>query len=85
MNRSHENQRGIDNVLRMEKEESTLYGLHNMYSWNKIKHKYTFFLAKMISKNTIQVKKYGNNREQIEGWARNHPDYVFIENGEFII
>lgn len=85
MDRSHENQRGIDNVLRMEKEESTLYGLHNMCSWNKIKHQYKFFLAKPIDSNTIQVKKYSDNRKIIENWARNHPDYVFIENGEFII
>lgn len=85
MQRSHDNQRGIDDILRMEKEEATLYGLHNMESFNKIKNKFKFFLVKPIGETTIQVKKYTNDEEVILDWARRNSDFVLIKEGEFII
>jgi len=77
--------RSIRKVLRIEKEESTLYGLHNMDSFNKIKNKYKYFLVKPINERTIQVKKYSDDEDIILSFARDNPDFILMIEGEMII
>ncbi len=85
MGKRHDNLRDIRKVLRIEKEEHTLYGLHNMDSFHKIRDSFKYFLIKPITESTIQVKKYSDDEETIMEYLRDNPEWVLMMNGEIII